>query len=338
MKSAIINSPWIQQYLSRLPRKKKFTDDELDGSHPYREAIHRKVDTSGEDMERNLGRAREFPKEYIRKLNPTDQKKSEINMNEPKLGLSCSPSCHSHDYSAGSFVYPYKLLSDHIGDSLISRHENSVSVCGRQCSTYKCYNRNVTPSQTKTVRNAFECHGKDDSFLIDNYFSCYWDSTEHCTLCLRESVEFDISSMKIEVDQSIIFGSSIFDRIPWTVCDDYLGVKISSIFFELAQKNKSLESELLKTPVEIQALVGALLTAFNRASIDSTEENIVINDAISCVFYAISLDKLSAEQSEIIIQIIDKYECEIYGLETTEWSEKLRPLLSSIISDSKRKS
>jgi hypothetical protein len=74
------------------------------------------------------------------------------------------------------------------------------------------------------------------------------------------------------------------------------------------------------------------------AGVSLTEENTVINDAISCVFYASSLDELSAEQSEIIIQIIDKYECKIYGLDTTEWSEKLRPLLLSIISDSEGKS
>ena len=82
---------------------------------------------------------------------------------------------------------------------------------------------------------------------------------------------------------------------------------------------------------EIQSLARALITAFNRASIDASEENIVIDDAISCVSYASSLDELSAEQSEMIIQIIDVFECNIYGLDTTEWSEKLRPLLSSII-------
>ena len=82
---------------------------------------------------------------------------------------------------------------------------------------------------------------------------------------------------------------------------------------------------------EIQSLARALITAFNRASIDASEENIVIDDAISCVFYASSLDELSAEHSEMIIQIIDVFECNIYGLDTTEWSEKLRPLLSSII-------
>ena len=89
---------------------------------------------------------------------------------------------------------------------------------------------------------------------------------------------------------------------------------------------------------EKQSLARALLTAFKMASIDASEENIVIDDAISCVSYASSLDELSAEQSEMIIQIIDVFECNIYGLVTTEWSEKLRPLLSSITSDSKCKS
>ena len=204
---------------------------------------------------------------------------------------------------------------------------------------YGCYNRNVLRSQTKTVREAFGCNGKDDSFLIDGNFSCYWDSTEHCTLCTRNSIKFDKSSMKLDpTDQSIMFGSSIFDRTLWTVCDNYLGVKLSTIFFELARQNKSLEDELENMSEEKQSLVRALLTSFHRASIDASLVNTLINDAISCVFYASSLDELSAEQSEIIILIIDVFECNIYGLVTTEWSEKLRPLLSSIISDSKRKS
>lgn len=79
---------------------------------------------------------------------------------------------------------------------------------------------------------------------------------------------------------------------------------------------------------EKQSLVRALLTALNRASIDVTEENTVINDAISCVPYASSPNELSAEQTGVITQIIDFYECKICGLDTTEWPEKLHPLIS----------
>jgi hypothetical protein len=78
--------------------------------------------------------------------------------------------------------------------------------------------------------------------------------------------------MKVDQgDLSIIFGSSIFDRTLWTVCDNYLGVKLSTIFFELADKNKTLEDELKIMSEEKQSLVLILLTAFNRASIDDTD-------------------------------------------------------------------
>lgn len=147
----------------------------MDGNHPYRETIHRKAETFEEDMGRYLGHARTHPKEFIKTKKSTDQKMSKINMNKSMLGLSCSRFCDSYDYSAGSFIHPYELLARHIPDSLISRNENSVYICDRQCFTYRCYNRNVMPSRTKTVREAFECHGKDDSFLIDSNFSCYWD-------------------------------------------------------------------------------------------------------------------------------------------------------------------
>ena len=93
-------------------------------------------------------------------------------------------------------------------------------------------------------------------------------------------------------------------------------------------KNSSLAVELEKMAEKKQSLVRALLLAFNAASIDATEENAVINDAISSVFHSSSLDELSAEQTETIIQTIDLYEGQIYGWETSEWSEKLRPFLS----------
>ena len=94
-------------------------------------------------------------------------------------------------------------------------------------------------SKTKTFREAFECHGKHDSFLIDGNFSCYWDLTEHCTLCMRNSIKFDKSNMKGDpTDQSIMFGSSIFEKTIWTVCNNYLGVKLSTIFFDLAKQNR----------------------------------------------------------------------------------------------------
>ena len=39
-------------------------------------------------------------------------------------------------------------------------------------------------------------------------------------------------------DQSIMFGSSIFEKTIWTVCNNYLGVKLSTIFFEIAKQNR----------------------------------------------------------------------------------------------------
>ena len=128
-------------------------------------------------------------------------------------------------------------------------------------------------------------------------------------------------------DKSITFNSPFFDRIAWKECD-YLGVKLSTLFIELAVKNSSLAIELEKMAEKKQSLIQALLVAFNIASIDATEENAVINDAILNVFHSSSLDELSAEQTETIIQIIDLYQCQIYGWETSEWSEKLRPFLS----------
>ena len=245
-------------------------------------------------------------------------------MDTSKMGLSCSRECNI----VGSFVYPYELLEIYIPANLISRHGNSVHICGEECLTMVCYKRDIPPLSEKTVRKALECHGKDDSFLIDGNFSCYWDSSEHCTLCLRNSIPYDISIMDVDArDKSITFNSPFFDRIAWKECD-YLGVKLSTLFVELALKNSLLAVELEEMAEKKQSLVLALLVAFNAASIDATEENAVINDAISSVFHSSSLDELSAEQTETIIQIIDTYECQIYGWETSEWSEKLRPLLS----------
>jgi hypothetical protein len=246
MKSVIENSPWIQQFITSLSQPMELTEDELNKNHPYRTTIHRKAVIYDEDIKESLGHATTNPSEFVKSTESNDHKTWAVNMNVPNMGLSCSKTCDSYKYTVGSFVYPYELLARHIPDNLISRYGNSVTICGEPCITYGCYNRNVMPLQTKTVREAIENHGKDDAFLIDDNFSCYWNSTEHCTLSLTKSIKWDRSNMKVDPrDQSITFSSSLFDRNPWTVCN-YIGVKLSTIFLELAEKNESLESVLEK--------------------------------------------------------------------------------------------
>ena len=80
-------------------------------------------------------------------------------------------------------------------------------------------------------------------------------------------------------DKSITFNSPFFYKIAWKECD-CLGVKLSTLFVELAVKKSSLAVELEKMAEKKQSLLRALLVAFNAASIDATEENAVINDAI----------------------------------------------------------
>ena len=328
MKSVIGNSPWMQDIIPSLSRPRQLSDGELDQNHRHITTIHRKAEICDGDMKRSLGRARSNPREFNKTTESNDRQTWAVDMDTSKMGLSCSRECNSHNYVVGSFVYPYELLEINIPANLISRHGNSVYICGEECLTMVCYKRDIPPLTEKTVRKALECHGKDDSFLIDGNFSCYWDSSEHCTLCLRNSIPYDISIMDVDArDKSITFNSPFFDRIAWKECD-YLGVKLSTLFVELALKNSLLAVELEKMAEKKQSLVLALLVAFNAASIDATEENAVINDAISSVFHSSSLDELSAEQTETIIQIIDMYEGQIYGWETSEWSEKLRPFLS----------
>ena len=123
------------------------------------------------------------------------------------------------------------------------------------------------------------------------------------------------------------FKSPFFDRTPWKQCE-YLGVKLPDIFLELALKNTFLSSELEKMSEEKQSVLRLLLVAFNFASIDAIEENAVINDIILNVFHSSSLNELSTEQTEIIIEIIDMYEGQIYGYDSSDWNVNLRPFLS----------
>ena len=89
-------------------------------------------------------------------------------------------------------------------------------------------------------------------------------------------------------DKSITFNSSFFDRVAWKE-SDYLGVKLSTLFIEVAVKSSSLAVELEKMAEKKESLVRALLVAFNAASIDATEENAVINDAVINQVYFIQV-------------------------------------------------
>lgn len=310
---------WIQQYIESLPKNEKLTEEELNKNHPYRKTIHRKVYSS---MKKYLGHIKTSPNEFTKTI---ITKTWAINMDTPNMGLSCSGTC---DYLKGSFIYPYELLAHHIPESLISRDEDNVLICGEYCLIFGCYNRDVMSLQTKTVGEALECYGKDDSFLIDDNFSCYWKTKDYCILCLRKSIDFDTSNMKTQPkDQSIMLSSLIFDTDPWTKCTNSIGVKLPTIIFDLVERNEMLQDVLDKMPEEKRTIIQILMTAFKSASIDDIEENIIINDAITSVFYASSFNELNVE---IIIQIIDKYECAVYGYDSSEWNEKLRPLLKSI--------
>ena len=81
---------------------------------------------------------------------------STVNMNKSMLGLSCSRSC----------VYPYELPARHIPDGLMSRDENSVSICGEQCSTYGCYNRNVMLQKRKHSEKRLNAMENMIAFLL----------------------------------------------------------------------------------------------------------------------------------------------------------------------------
>ena len=327
MKSVIGNSPWIHDFISSLPQPRQLTDSELDKNHPHSTIIHRKAEICDEDMRRSLGCATSRPREFNKTTESNDIRTWAINMDTSKMGLSCSRECNSHNYVAGSFLYPYELLEKNIPANLISRHDNSVYICGEKCLTFACYNRDI-PLSEKTVRTALECHGKDDSFLIDNNFSCYWDTSEHCTLCLRKNIPYDTSIFNFDPrDQSMTFKSPFFDRNAWKQCD-YIGVKLPDLFLELILKNIFLSFELEKMSEEKQSVLRLLLVAFNFASIDAIEENAVINDIILNVFHSSSLNELSTEQTEIIIEIIDMYEDQIYGYDSSDWNVNLRPFLS----------
>ena len=177
MKSVIGNSPWIQDFISSLSHPRQLNDGELDISHPHITTIHRKAEICDGDMKRSLGRARSNPREFNKTIESNDRQTWAVDMDTSKMGLSCSKECNSHNYVVGSFVYPYELLEINIPANLISRHGNSVYICGEECLTMVCYKRDIPHLSEETVRKALECHGKDDSFLIDGNFSCYWDSS-----------------------------------------------------------------------------------------------------------------------------------------------------------------
>ena len=336
MKTAFETCQWRKNYLDALPTPKILTVEEMDRSHPYREIIHRKSQILNGDMTINLGLARLKPTEFYQS-DDSDQNTWGINMDGFQIGLSSSSDCDSHGFVANSYVYPYDLLKLYLGD-LITRSNDSVAIGIRKCTTYKCFSRKI-PASERTVREAFNCHGKHNDFILDGKFSCYWDSNQHCTLCLRESTTFlyTDTTNKFESDGSFIFDNAHFHRNEWTVCANYLGVKVPDIYFLLAEKKIPLDDALTKMEKFQRSLVTALLQAFANPLAETLEHNSELNTQIVKVFNLSSFDNLSGEDSTIIIRIIDLYEFQLYGWETSEWSELLRPALLYIASRDTRK-
>ena len=334
MKAVIKECPWLQSYLDSLTEDITLTSEQENSLHPHLDIIHRKaqVHVFVLDRKKFLGHARK--QEFTRNILKDDQKYWEVTMDKHKMGLSCTKSCEFRDLTLLQMVYPYKLLEENIDDRFIHRNEDSVSICGIECKTYKCYHRSIMKSSTRTVGQALQCQGKDDDFLldgIDSKFSCFWDSNEHCTLCLRKGLEFTKSAINVDpFDQSIMFSDSIFDRNRWDECN-YFGVRVVSILFILVAKKTTLEAEMVKLSENQQSILMALIIAFHLSVNEEPELTTVLDDMIIVVFYLTSLNELTSAQSETIIQFIDFYECEIFGIKRT-WSENLRPILLSNLS------
>ena len=344
MMCALGKPEWLQDYINSIIEARQLEENELTKIHPFCATIHRKAATSAttdEETKRNLGRARKNPAEYIRIAVKDYPCKWNVNMNKKKMGLSCTKNCAFHNYISFAHVYPFDLLNANIS-GLVTKDGCKVDIAGCPCRTYKCYSRSISTLSSRTVKDALDCCGKHDSFLINegSKFSCYWDTNEHCTLCLKDITLIDTSKPPSDLSYAIfdnltneiVFGESIFDRSAWTECN-YLGVKVTDVIISSAQKGEMLDDATGKMDDKQAAVINALDQAFYAAPHDAGEENRTINALISTVFQLTSLSDLTAEQSYLIIQIIDKYEHEIYGWDTTEWFGKLRPLLVSIISD-----
>jgi len=334
-KRFIESSPILTAYINSLTNSRDLVSDELGRSHPYSHEIHRKSQIVASDCKYNLGLARSSPKEYIM------EDDGSVHMNQLQIGMSCSKSCVSKDFTLGQFVYPFDILKPILG-TLISRCGDDVAIGRRECITFKCFHRIVNRTVNhgvRTVRDALSHHGKDDAFLIDNSIDCkfsfYWDSSDHCTLCLRNPIVFsdeDAAQMMKGGRESIVFNDIIFRRSEWIKCE-YLGVKLPDIYFHSVFEDKKWVVANIPKKIEamedkkLQLLIRAFLTAFDVSC--QPDDNSKINETLLYMIGLTSFDELNSEHSKVIVKIIDLFESEIFGGKSSEWSDNLRPTLSN---------
>jgi len=315
---------WIDAYLSSLESSMTLTDDDLSLCHPLHGTFHRKA-PQGQILD--IGKARVM--EYNGKFNK-ETKNWSINMNGLKKGMSCSRSCHNHNFARGG-VYPIELIESNLPAESVVRENELVFINGVECEVIRCYCREITQLKESniTVGEALNKHGKDDLLLIEPEingnkcsFSCYWDSKEHATICLRE--EMTVGYRSRDIKGTLTFAD--FNIKSWTLCEKYLGVRVSTLVLQMAMEGRNFHDSISDFDKDVKFVLNALMTSFFMVSIEAFDESSGIDDSISTLYEAKSLDILTTDQKKNICDTIDKYESEIFDWETIEWSTVLRPL------------
>jgi hypothetical protein len=173
------------------------------------------------------------------------------------------------------------------------------------------------------------------NYLSDNNKNCLYrfESFIH-ELITRDGFKVDIAGNPCRTYKCNQFLSENeplntlnYDEICWTE-NNYLGVKVPDVTILGLEKNETFNDMLDKMDDDQAAVMTALNQAFYTSSLDVCEE---INFIISNVSKLKSLSQLTTQQSKLIIHIIDTYEREIYGWDTSEWFGKLRPLINERI-------
>ena len=332
---AFQETQWLYEYLDTFPTTSSVLDeDDKNSIHPLHSIIHRKAQHYQGSYEipdkKDLGRAKRNPREY-NKVGTKGTLDWKVNMDGLHIGMSCNSCCDVQNFCKKLSVFPYNLLERNLPEGTISNLGDVVIFQGIQLPVIRCFNREIVSSQTQiTVRDALNQHGKNDDLLLEHggeqeSFSCYWDTKQHATICLRK--EIVVSARSFESDGSLIFGNELFNRDVWNLCDDYFAVKIPKKLLEIASGGDDFNDAISLFDSNTQCIFLALIQAFFVACIDDVNENVMIDDSISTLYIAKTLDKLTFQQKSDICDIIDKYEYEIFGWDSTEWLTIQRPAI-----------
>ena len=185
--------------------------------------------------------------------------------------------------------------------------------------------------------DALECCGKDDEYLIDKnpngHFSCYADTSQHITLCLRRKIEQPSSGFEFQNQNSKIqFNTELFNFLAWEICDnaDGIQVRVPTAFVTIMARGDDVEELIDTLSFELQDVVRAL----SRAHIVESDEKLHhVNSAITLCLRVNNLYDIPVETLMEINNIINTHQDFIYGYDSTFWINTLEPKLIKVMNE-----